>query len=53
LFSYVNSARVGDDLLVTASAREVGERLAFIDCAVTKKSDGALVISGKHTLFLG
>merc|ERR1711862_48943 len=51
--SYLNAAKVGEDIVISANTLKVGKTLAFLKADITRKSDGKLVATGSHTKHIG
>ena len=49
----MSAAKVGEDILIDSKTQKVGRTLAFLTVDITRKSDGKLIASGKHTKHLG
>lgn len=50
---YMNAAKVGEDLLITAQVLKQGRTLGFATVDVTNKANGKLIAQGRHTKHLG
>lgn len=50
---YMNAAKVGEDVLITAQVLKQGRTLAFATVDLTNKSTGKLIAQGRHTKHLG
>lgn len=51
--TYLNPARAGDTLVVTAECLKLGRTIAFATVDVRNKKDGLLVAQGRQTKHLG
>ncbi|XP_069469718.1 acyl-coenzyme A thioesterase 13 [Ambystoma mexicanum] len=51
--TYMNSAKIGDSVLITAQILKQGKTLAFATVDVTNKDTGKLIAQGRHTKHLG
>ena len=47
--SFIAAAKMGEELRLTGKALKVGKTLGFSEVTITRKSDGKLVATGKHT----
>lgn len=50
---YMNAAKVGEDVLITAQVLKQGQTLAFATVDLTNKANGKLIAQGRHTKHLG
>ena len=50
---YMNAAKVGEDILITAQVLKQGRTLAFATVDLTNKATGKLIAQGRHTKHLG
>lgn len=50
---YINSAKLGDEILVDAKVLKAGSRLAFTECELRHKDSDKLVLKASHTKFVG
>ncbi len=53
LYSYMNAAKPGEEILIDARVIKSGRSLAFMDCEIRKKDDGKVILRGTHTKFVG
>ncbi|XP_023675885.2 acyl-coenzyme A thioesterase 13 [Paramormyrops kingsleyae] len=51
--TYMNAAKVGDDVLITAQILKQGRTLGFATVDLTSKATGKLIAQGRHTKYLG
>ncbi|XP_060798726.1 acyl-coenzyme A thioesterase 13 [Neoarius graeffei] len=51
--TYMNAAKVGEDILITAQVLKQGRTLAFATVDLTNKANGKLIAQGRHTKHLG
>ncbi|KAK2921070.1 hypothetical protein Q8A73_000555 [Channa argus] len=51
--TYMNAAKIGEDLLITAQVLKQGRTLAFSTVDLTSKATGKLIAQGRHTKHLG
>ncbi|XP_077405121.1 acyl-coenzyme A thioesterase 13 [Vanacampus margaritifer] len=51
--TYVNAAKMGEDVLITAQVLKEGRTLAFSTVDLTSKATGKLIAQGRHTKHLG
>ncbi|MCJ8746208.1 hypothetical protein PDJAM_G00139110 [Pangasius djambal] len=51
--TYMNAAKVGEDILITAQVLKQGRTLGFTTVDLTNKTNGKLVAQGRHTKHLG
>lgn len=51
--TYMNAAKVGEDVLITAQVLKQGRTLAFATVDLTSKATGKLIAQGRHTKHLG
>ncbi|RXN22269.1 acyl-coenzyme A thioesterase 13 [Labeo rohita] len=51
--TYMNAAKIGDDVLITAQVLKQGRTLAFATVDLTNKANGKLIAQGRHTKHLG
>ncbi|KAG8442313.1 hypothetical protein GDO86_011202 [Hymenochirus boettgeri] len=51
--TYMNAAKIGDSILITAQVLKQGRTLAFSTVDVTNKVSGKLIAQGRHTKHLG
>lgn len=52
-FRYMNAAKIGEDVLITAQVLKQGRTLAFASVDLTSKATGKLIAQGRHTKHLG
>ncbi|XP_073678517.1 acyl-coenzyme A thioesterase 13 [Garra rufa] len=50
---YMNAAKIGEDVLITAQVLKQGRTLAFATVDLTNKANGKLIAQGRHTKHLG
>lgn len=50
---YMNAAKIGEDVLITAHVLKQGRTLAFATVDLTSKATGKLIAQGRHTKHLG
>jgi len=50
---YMNAAKIGEDILITAQVLKQGRTLAFATVDLTNKANGKLIAQGRHTKHLG
>ncbi|KAM4539583.1 acyl-coenzyme A thioesterase 13 [Odontesthes bonariensis] len=51
--TYMNAAKMGEDVLITAQVLKQGRTLAFATVDLTSKVTGKLLAQGRHTKHLG
>ncbi|XP_072532126.1 acyl-coenzyme A thioesterase 13 [Salminus brasiliensis] len=51
--TYMNAAKIGDDILITAQVLKQGKTLAFASVDLTNKANGKLIAQGRQTKHLG
>lgn len=51
--TYMNAAKLGEDVLITAQVLKQGKTLAFATVDLTSKATGKLIAQGRHTKHLG
>ncbi|TRY84395.1 hypothetical protein DNTS_025478 [Danionella cerebrum] len=51
--TYMNAAKIGEDVLITAKVLKQGRTLAFATVDLTNKANGKLIAQGRHTKHLG
>ncbi|XP_043921685.1 acyl-coenzyme A thioesterase 13 [Protopterus annectens] len=51
--TYLSSAKIGDEILITAQILKQGRTLAFATVDITNKATGKLLAQGRHTKHLG
>ncbi|NP_001108254.1 acyl-CoA thioesterase 13 S homeolog [Xenopus laevis] len=51
--TYMNAAKIGDSVLITAQVLKQGRTLAFATVDLTNKDSGKLIAQGRHTKHLG
>ncbi|XP_049457446.1 acyl-coenzyme A thioesterase 13 [Epinephelus fuscoguttatus] len=51
--TYMNAAKIGEDILITAQVLKAGRTLAFATVDLTNKATGKLIAQGRHTKHLG
>ncbi|XP_042362108.1 acyl-coenzyme A thioesterase 13 [Plectropomus leopardus] len=51
--TYMNAAKIGEDILITAQVLKQGRTLAFATVDLTNKATGKLIAQGRHTKHLG
>ncbi|XP_029918985.1 acyl-coenzyme A thioesterase 13 [Myripristis murdjan] len=51
--TYMNAAKIGEDVLITAQVLKQGRTLAFATVDLTNKATGKLLAQGRHTKHLG
>ena len=50
--SYLTGAKEGDEIIVDANTLKVGKNLAFIECILKNKSNGAIIAKGGQTKYV-
>lgn len=50
---YMNAAKVGEDILITAQVLKQGRTLGFATVDLKNKANGKLIAQGRHTKHLG
>lgn len=50
---YMNAAKMGEDVLITAQVLKQGRSLAFATVDLTNKVTGKIIAQGRHTKHLG
>ncbi|XP_061676936.1 acyl-coenzyme A thioesterase 13 [Syngnathoides biaculeatus] len=51
--TYMNAAKLGEDVLITARVLKEGRTLAFASVDLSSKSTGKMIAQGRHTKHLG
>lgn len=51
--TYMNAAKVGEDILITAQVLKQGRTLGFATVDLKNKANGKLIAQGRHTKHLG
>ncbi|XP_070840100.1 acyl-coenzyme A thioesterase 13-like [Chaetodon trifascialis] len=51
--TYMNAAKIGEDVLITAQVLKQGRTLAFATVDLTSKVTGKLIAQGRHTKHVG
>ncbi|XP_004549285.1 acyl-coenzyme A thioesterase 13 [Maylandia zebra] len=51
--TYMNAAKMGEDVLITAQVLKQGRSLAFATVDLTNKVTGKIIAQGRHTKHLG
>ncbi|XP_078395442.1 acyl-coenzyme A thioesterase 13 [Cetorhinus maximus] len=51
--TYMNAAKLGEDIIITAQVLKEGKSLAFTTVDLTSKVTGKLLAQGRHTKHLG
>ncbi|KAG7458132.1 hypothetical protein MATL_G00234960 [Megalops atlanticus] len=51
--TYMNAAKLGEDVIITAQVLKQGRTLAFATVDLTSKATGKLIAQGRHTKHLG
>uniref|UniRef100_A0A8C5MVE1 Acyl-coenzyme A thioesterase 13 n=1 Tax=Leptobrachium leishanense TaxID=445787 RepID=A0A8C5MVE1_9ANUR len=51
--TYMNAAKIGDSVLITAQVLKEGRSLAFATVDLTEKATGKIIAQGRHTKHLG
>ncbi|XP_034561549.1 acyl-coenzyme A thioesterase 13 [Notolabrus celidotus] len=51
--TYMNAAKMGEDVLITAQVLKQGRTLAFASVDLTNKVTGKIIAQGRHTKHLG
>ncbi|AWP21645.1 putative acyl-coenzyme A thioesterase 13 isoform 3 [Scophthalmus maximus] len=51
--TYMNAAKLGEDVVITAQVLKQGRTLAFATVDLTSKATGKLIAQGRHTKHLG
>lgn len=51
--TYMNAAKIGEDVLITAQVLKQGKTLAFATVDLTSKATGKIIAQGRHTKHLG
>ncbi|CAL8296851.1 unnamed protein product [Lota lota] len=51
--TYMNAAKIGEDVLITAQVLKQGKTLAFATVDLINKSTGKVIAQGRHTKHLG
>lgn len=50
--TYLKAAKEGDEVIVSAKTLRAGRKLAFIECVLMQKNDGAIIAKGGQTKFV-
>ncbi|KAL6456907.1 hypothetical protein MHYP_G00338700 [Metynnis hypsauchen] len=51
--TYMNAAKIGEDVLITAQVLKEGRTLAFATVDLINKTTGKIIAQGRHTKHLG
>ncbi|XP_022166951.1 acyl-coenzyme A thioesterase 13-like [Myzus persicae] len=51
--SYLNSAKIGDKIVINSETVKLGRNLAFLKVTLLRKDDNVVVAQGSHTKFVG
>ncbi|XP_007421999.1 acyl-coenzyme A thioesterase 13 [Python bivittatus] len=51
--TYMSSAKIGEEILITAEVLKQGKTLGFANVNLTSKATGRLIAQGRHTKHLG
>ncbi|XP_060857316.1 acyl-coenzyme A thioesterase 13-like [Metopolophium dirhodum] len=51
--SYLNSAKIGDKIVINSETVKLGRNLAFLKVTLLRKDDNVIVAQGSHTKFVG
>ncbi|XP_027837151.2 acyl-coenzyme A thioesterase 13-like isoform X1 [Aphis gossypii] len=51
--SYLNSAKVGDRIVIDSETVKLGRNLAFLKVTLFRKDDNVILARGSHTKFVG
>ena len=49
---YMNAAKIDDEILIEATAKKIGRKLAFFECELRNKDSNKLLVTGSHTKFM-
>lgn len=52
VLSYLNSAKVGDEIVITANTVKAGKTLAFLEAKITEKTSGKVIATATHIKFV-
>lgn len=50
--SYLKGAKLGDEVLIDATAVRAGNRLAYMECELKHKESGSIIARGTQTVFM-
>ena len=48
----MNAAKIDDEILIEATAKKIGRKLAFFECELRNKDSNKLLVTGSHTKFM-
>ncbi|XP_015363813.1 PREDICTED: acyl-coenzyme A thioesterase 13-like isoform X3 [Diuraphis noxia] len=51
--SYLNSAKIGDKIVINSETVKLGRNLAFLKVTLFRKDDKVILAQGSHTKFVG
>ncbi|XP_025198397.1 acyl-coenzyme A thioesterase 13-like [Melanaphis sacchari] len=51
--SYLNSAKIGDRVVINSETIKLGRNLAFLKVTLLRKDDNVVIAQGTHTKFVG
>lgn len=51
--TYLNSAKIGDQIVINAETVKLGRNLAFLKVILFRKDDNVILAQGSHTKFVG
>ncbi|XP_026819555.1 acyl-coenzyme A thioesterase 13-like [Rhopalosiphum maidis] len=51
--SYLNSAKIGDRVVINSETVKLGRTLAFLKVTLLRKDDNVILAQGSHTKFVG
>ncbi|XP_055915288.1 acyl-coenzyme A thioesterase 13-like [Eupeodes corollae] len=51
--SYLKAAKEGDEVIIDATTVKAGKTLAYIECELRHKKNGAIIAKGAQTKFVG
>jgi len=53
VYRYLNSAKVGDRIVINSETVKLGKNLAFLKVTLSRKDDNIILARGSHTKFVG
>jgi len=52
VFRYLNSAKIGDKIVINSETVKLGKTLAFLKVTLFRKDDNVILAQGSHTKFV-
>lgn len=53
MFSYLKSAKEGEEIIIDAKTVKAGRILAYLECELRRKKDGVIIAKGSQTKYIG